>query len=86
MLPPLLKGIGEEKMDLINYDLPSTASSGCYPSEQLAKARMPSMKERIAMAVQQAEDRLKMVRRASEIFAKYPDIEELLNIMQRGNF
>ena len=48
--------------------------------------RQPNVKERLEMAVKQAEDRLAAVKRAKEIFEKYPDIEELLNIMQRGNF
>ena len=58
-----------------------------YGSESSAKmAHMPSLKQRLDMAVQQAEERLAAVNRAREIFDKNPDLEELLNIMQRSHF
>lgn len=47
---------------------------------------VPTLKERLDMAVRQAEERLASAKRAREIFAKNPDLEELLNIMQRSNF
>jgi hypothetical protein len=47
---------------------------------------MPNMKERLELAVVQAEARLKDAKRAKEIFEKHPELEELLNIMQRGHF
>jgi hypothetical protein len=46
----------------------------------------PDMKKRLAMAVLEAEQRLASVKRAQEIFEKNPDLEELLNIMQRSHF
>ena len=49
-------------------------------------SRVPTVKQRIAMAVKQAEDRLVAVKRAQEILAKNPDLEELLDIMQRSHF
>ena len=49
-------------------------------------ARMPTLKQRLEMAVQQAEEKLAAVKRAKEIFDKNPDLEELLNIMQRSHF
>ena len=48
--------------------------------------RMPTLKERLELAVQQAEEKLAAVKRAKEIFDKHPDLEELLNIMQRSHF
>lgn len=55
-----------------------------YDSPKMA--REPNLKERLALAVQQAEERLAAVKRAKEIFEKNPDLEELLNIMQRSHF
>jgi len=49
-------------------------------------ALMPTIKQRLDLAVQQAEDRLTAVKRARELFEKNPDLEELLNIMQRAHF
>ena len=48
--------------------------------------RQPNLKDRLTMAVQQAEEKLAAVKRAKEIFDKHPDLEELLNIMQRSHF
>ena len=45
-----------------------------------------TMKDKINLAVKQAEDRLAAAKRAREIFDKYPEIEELLNLMNRGLF
>ena len=76
-------------MDFVATDL---AKAGQYASAQTCydggerMLRQPTVKDRLEMAVKQAEDRLAAVKRAKEIFEKYPDIEELLNIMQRGNF
>lgn len=49
-------------------------------------ASVPTIAQRIDMAVQQAEERLAAVKRAKELFVKNPDLEELLNIMQRAHF
>lgn len=60
---------------------------GAYPTASDARmVRQPTMKERIAMAVQQAEERLAAVKQAQEIFERNPDLETLLNIMQRAHF
>lgn len=48
--------------------------------------RMPTLKERLEMAVKEAESKLADARRAKELFDKNPDLEELINIMQRGRF
>lgn len=54
--------------------------------QQAKMARMPTLKERLDLAVAQAEEKLVAVKRAREIFEKNPDLEELLNIMQRSHF
>lgn len=56
-----------------------------YPMEA-KMASMPTLKQRLDMAVREAEERLKSAQRAREIFEKHPDLEELLNIMQRSHF
>lgn len=48
--------------------------------------QMLTMKMRLDMAVVEAEKKLADVKRAKEIFDKNPDLEELLNIMQRSHF
>lgn len=66
---------------------------GQYYGGQLAQegsnARMvqtPTIAQRLDMAVKQAEERLAATKRAKELFEKNPDLEELLNIMQRAHF
>ena len=49
-------------------------------------AREPNLRIRLDLAVKQAEEKLAAVKRAKEIFDKNPDLEELLNIMQRSHF
>ena len=48
--------------------------------------RMPTLKDRLAESVQRAEAQLADAKRAKEIFDAHPELEELLNIMQRGRF
>ena len=68
------------------------AGSGLVPPQYLEKqsassmAYMPNLKQRLELAVQQAEERLQAIREAKEIFDRNPDIEKLLNIMQSGHF
>jgi hypothetical protein len=72
--------------------LPILGGSGAYSSNEYANmtqakmASVPTLKDRLALAVQQAEKKLADAKRAKEIFAKNPELEELLNIMQRGHF
>ena len=54
-----------------------------YPTKMVS---VPTMKERIKESVKAAEVRLAALREAEEIFNRNPDIERLLDIMQRGNF
>lgn len=63
-------------------------STGYDLAEQPAAkmVRMPTMKDRLAAAVDDAERRLADAKRAKEIFDAHPELEELLNIMQRGRF
>ena len=56
------------------------------PSYSGAQVRPANMKERLDMAIKQAEVKLADVKRAKEIFEKHPALEELINIMQRNNF
>jgi hypothetical protein len=48
--------------------------------------RMPTLQERLDLAVTQAEERLAAVKQARDIFARNPDMELLLNLMQKGLF
>lgn len=56
-----------------------------YP-EDAKMVRQATIKNRIEMAVNQAEERLAAVKRAKEILDKNPELEELLDIMQRSHF
>lgn len=47
---------------------------------------MPTLRQRLDMAVKQAEERLAAVTEARELFDRNPDIEKLLNIMQKAHF
>ncbi len=57
-----------------------------YAGTEARGVMVPTVKQRIAAAVQQAEARLAAVKRAKEILDKNPDLEELLDIMQRSHF
>jgi predicted trehalose synthase len=66
--------------------LAGTYATEAYGLQNAKMAQMPTIQQRIDLAVQQAEDRLAAVKRAKELFEKNPDLEELLNIMQRAHF
>ena len=71
----------------MDYDLMRNAAEQLgYGGEQPKMVRMPTLKERLDMAVKQAEERLKAVKEAREIFDRNPDIEKLLDLMQRNHF
>jgi hypothetical protein len=59
-------------------------STGYQDSPKMALE--PTLKTRLDLAVKQAEERLKAVQEAREIFERNPDLEKLLNLMQRGLF
>ena len=67
------------------FDNPSAAPQAYYGGEA-KMARMPTLKERLDLAVTQAEERLSAVKEAREIFSRNPDIEKLLDLMQRSHF
>lgn len=66
----------------MNY--PTQAASGYLAQEKCVT--MPTLAQRIDGAVRSAEERLAAVKEASEILARNPDLERLLNIMQRNHF
>lgn len=49
-------------------------------------AQMPTLKQRLDQAVHQAEERLATAQEARELFDRNPDLERLLNLMQKGLF
>jgi len=66
------------------YNYPLAIQGASY--EQPKMAHQPTLKQRLDMAVKQAEEKLKTVQEAREIFAKNPDLEKLLDLMQKGWF
>ena len=60
------------------------ALPGCYGPERAIS--LPTLKQRLELAVKEAEERLTAIREARDIFARNPDIEKLLDIMQRSHF
>ena len=76
----------------MEYDSSTPAECGLangtlvQPTGVSKMLRMPTLKSRLEEAVRNAEQRLAEARRAREIFDKHPELEELLNIMQRGHF
>jgi len=67
--------------DYDNY--PATQETG-YIGQQLV--RKATLKERLEMAVTEAKARLAEAEEARAIFERNPDLERLLDIMQRGRF
>lgn len=61
-----------------------------YDAERLGLLKTVSYSNtiaaRLARAVEEAEQRLIEAKRAKEIFDHHPELEELLNIMQKGRF
>lgn len=51
-----------------------------------AACRPATLKERLVMSVRDAEQRLAEAKEAMEIFSRNPDMERLLDIMQKGRF
>lgn len=62
------------------------AQQGDYYNANTKMARMPTMAERLDLAVSEAEKKLAAVKEAREIFQRNPDIERLLDIMQTSHF
>jgi hypothetical protein len=58
-----------------------------YESQAMsASSRPPTLQERLDMAVKDCEARLAEAKEARDIFARNPDLERLLDIMQKGRF
>lgn len=73
----------------MDYDYPVPTQAGPYEGASTGMAKMvgmPTLKLRLTQAVQEAEQRLADAKRAREIFDRNPDLEELMNIMQKGRF
>lgn len=60
------------------------SSSGAL--QQNVSTKAATVRDSIKFTLDQAKQRLAMVERAVEILDKYPDIEELLNIMRNVGF
>lgn len=63
-----------------------TGGSGNYPMSEAKTCQMPTLQQRLDLAVAQAKERLKAVTEARDILARNPDLEKLLNIMQKSHF
>lgn len=46
--------------------------------------REPTIRERIGLAVEKAQQQLADAQRMAELFDKNPDLEELINLMNKG--
>ena len=68
-----------------NYLTPQGYLGG---AEQFATkmVSMPTLKQRLDKAVEEAEARLEAVKEARGIFERNPDIERLLDLIQRSHF
>lgn len=67
--------------------IPYGIGGGIGDAQCEAKAiGIPMLKDRIDAAVAQAEARLAAAKEAREIFKRNPDIERLLDIVQKGLF
>lgn len=66
--------------------LPGNAENYYAMQQNVKMASMPTLRQRLDMAVKQAEERLTAVKEAKEIFDRNPDVERLLDLMQRSHF
>lgn len=57
-----------------------------YYNDGPKMAHAPTIKQRLDFAVQKAEANLAAVKEARDIFDRNPDMEKLLDLMQRGSF
>ena len=73
-------------------EIPNALVGGAYPGESPSynspakMVRLPSLQDRLAEAVANAKAQLADAERAKEIFDAHPELEEVLNIMQRSRF
>ena len=66
-----------------SYPVTQAYDSGALSPKSI---QMPTLKLRLEQAVKDAESRLNDAKEARDILDKNPDLEKLLNIMQRGRF
>jgi hypothetical protein len=65
----------------------SCVPAGYYEEQaKVAKYHGNTINARLSRAVEEAETRLAEAKRAKEIFDAHPELEELINIMQKGRF
>jgi hypothetical protein len=64
----------------------STGANQIEPYDSPKMVRMPTMKERLELAVKEAEMKLANAKEARALFDKNPDLERLLDLLQRSNF
>jgi len=76
--------ISRRNMDAFNGQYADRASASAL--ETLPFPGRMTLKGRLDMAVKEAEERLAEAKEAQEIFERNPDLERLLNIMQKGRF
>ncbi len=57
-----------------------------YGATTASMARTPTLAERLDLAVRRAEEQLAAVTTARDVFNRNPDLEVLLNVMQKGLF
>ena len=55
-------------------------------TKQAGNPYVATLKDRIVSAVFQAQERLDAAKEAQEIFERNPDLEKLINAIQRGQF
>lgn len=53
---------------------------------QTKMTRMPTMKERLDLAVKRAEIQLADAKEARAILDQHPELERLINLLQKGSF
>lgn len=70
-------------MDGLNRYDPVLSDSALSKAGQ---CRQPTLQERLDMAVTEARARLIEAEEARDILSRNPDLERLLNIMQKGRF
>jgi hypothetical protein len=69
-----------------SYGLERTEEYNSVSTRLPDSSRQPTIQERLDAAVKNAKMRLDDAEKAQDILSRNPDLEELLNIMQKGNF
>lgn len=69
----------------MEYENESKYAGACVP-QSIGRTTALTLKERLKYAVDAATRQLAEAQEAAAIFERNPDLERLLNIMQKGNF